>query len=73
MVEGIRDYSKGYDAENLIECIVSRDKSAAQVSARLDDGKWAKNRNAIKQPTKQTDRQTMQVNRKGVKKKIDLI
>ena len=59
LVEGIRDYSKGYDAENLIECIVSRDKSAGQVSARLDDGKWSKNRckvfQATNQPTKQAD------------------
>ena len=67
MVEGFRDYSKGYDAENLIECIVSRDKSAAQVSARLDDGKWSKHRCKVLLTTKQADRQKIQVNRKGVK------
>ena len=68
LVEGISDYSKGYDAENLIECIVSLDKSATQVSARLDDGKWSKNRCKVLLTTKQADRQKIQVNRKGVKK-----
>ena len=58
LVEGIRDYSKDYDAKNLIECIVSRDEFAGQVSARLDDGKWSKNRCKVLLSSKQADRQT---------------
>ena len=73
MVEGIRDYSKCYDAENLIECYVSLDKSAVQISARSDHGKWSKNRckvfQATKQDCNQASKQTMQLKIKEVTRK----